>query len=189
MKTLYLIRHSLTEGNERRCYYGETDLPLSEAGRALCRTLKGTYALDEGVSFATSGMLRAEETLELLFGTVPHECIPELSEMRQGKFEMHTYEELKDDPDFRRWFEDDAFVIPGGESNEGYARRVEHGLRAILSSHEGSLLVVCHGGAIRRAMTWLFPESGKTFWDWQTDSCHGYAVHFKENQADSYEAI
>ena len=37
MNTLYMIRHSLTEGNERRLYYGATDLPLSENGRTLCR--------------------------------------------------------------------------------------------------------------------------------------------------------
>ena len=31
MKTLYLIRHSLTEANEKRLYCGHTDLSLTEA--------------------------------------------------------------------------------------------------------------------------------------------------------------
>lgn len=192
MKTLYLIRHSLTTGNERRWYYGAADLPLSESGRALCQAMKGAYSLDVDVAFATSGMLRAEETLKLLFGDVPREQFPDLREMNMGKFEMHTYDELKDDPDFQRWCEDDAFVIPGGESNQGYAHRVERGIRQILSEHEvdeKSLLLVCHGGTIRRAMTFLFAESGKSFWDWQADSCHGYAVHFEESRASSYEVI
>ena len=93
MSALYLIRHSLTEGNERRLYYGATDLPLTEAGRALCRSLRGSYDLPDGVAFATSGMLRAEETLELLFGDVPHERFPDLREAEMGIFEMKSYDE------------------------------------------------------------------------------------------------
>lgn len=189
MKTLYLIRHSITEGNERRCYYGSSDLPLSESGRALCRTLRGSYALPEGTAFATSGMRRTEETLSLLFGDVPHQIFPGLSEMSMGKFEMHTYEELRDDPDFQRWCEDDAFVIPGGESNEGYAARVVSCVNDIVATCRGHLFIVCHSGAIRRAMTALFPDSGKGFWDWQSDSCHGYTVHFQDGRPEFYESI
>ena len=189
MKTLFLIRHSITTGNERRWYYGSIDLPLSEAGRALCRSLKGSFALPEGTSFATSGMLRAEETLQLLFGDVAHEQFPGLSEMCMGRFEKHTYEELRDDEDFQRWCEDDSFVIPGGESNLDYAQRVESSLRDVIATHSGSLFIVCHGGTIRRAMCFLFPDSGKSFWDWKTDACHGYAVHFEDNTSLSYESI
>ena len=41
MRTLYLLRHSLTEANERRLYCGWTDLPLSPAGRALAEKTCG----------------------------------------------------------------------------------------------------------------------------------------------------
>ena len=189
MKALYLIRHSITEGNERRWYYGSSDLSLSEAGRALCRSLRGSYALPQETIFATSGMRRTEETLGLLFGDVPHRVFPDLSEMSMGKFEMHTYEELKDDPDFQRWCEDDGFVIPGGESNAAYVARVAGCIDDILATCHGYLFVVCHSGAIRRAMTALFPNSGKGFWDWRPDSCHGYVVHFRDGRPDSYDSI
>ena len=33
---IVLIRHGITTGNVQKLYYGKTDLPLSEAGRALC---------------------------------------------------------------------------------------------------------------------------------------------------------
>ena len=189
MKTLYLIRHSITDGNEKRWYYGAADIPLSDAGRTLCRSLQGSYALPNGTAFATSGMLRAEETLQLLFGDLQHSVFPGLSEMNMGKFEMHTYDELKDDEDFQKWCYDDAFVIPGGESNEGYTKRVESCISEIITSHSGHLFIVCHSGTIRRAMTFLFPASGKGFWDWKPDSCHGYAVYFENGSAISYESI
>jgi hypothetical protein len=37
MRALYLMRHSLTEANERHLYSGSTDLPLTERGRQIAR--------------------------------------------------------------------------------------------------------------------------------------------------------
>ena len=39
MSTVYLIRHGMTEANEKHLYCGSTDLPLSAAGAAALRTL------------------------------------------------------------------------------------------------------------------------------------------------------
>ena len=66
MKRLILIRHSLTTGNERRWYYGSADLPLSDAGRALCMAKRGQLPVSQSAQFATTGMLRTEQTLQLL---------------------------------------------------------------------------------------------------------------------------
>ena len=105
---LFLLRHGLTEANERRLYYGRTDLPLSEAGRAALRACAAPPAV---VRYFTSGLLRTEQTLEILCGSVPHTALPGLREMDFGAFEMKSYSELKDDPDFRRWCEACLFVI------------------------------------------------------------------------------
>ena len=87
MKRLILIRHSLTTGNERRWYYGSADLPLSDAGRALCKDKRGQLPVSQSAQFATTGMLRTEQTLQLLFGDVPHAVFPSLREMALGRFE------------------------------------------------------------------------------------------------------
>ena len=178
MKRLILIRHSLTTGNERRWYYGSADLPLSDAGRALCKDKRGQLPVSQSAQFATTGMLRTEQTLQLLFGDVPHAVFPSLREMALGRFECRTYDELKDDADYQRWLSDadGAFVIPGGESNAGFARRVEQGVQSLLRKYDGELVVVCHGGTIRRAMSALFPDSGRSFWDWKAGPCGGYLV-------------
>ena len=40
MKTkICLIRHGITEGNQKRLYYGSSDIPLAEEGIEMLRSL------------------------------------------------------------------------------------------------------------------------------------------------------
>ena len=191
MNALYMIRHSITEGNARRLYYGATDLPLTEAGRALCRSLRGAYALPAEITYATSGMLRTEETLSLLFGDVDHEMLPDLREMEMGVFEMHSYDELKDTAEYQAWLTDTEgnYRIPGGESNREMAQRVCSCVQALGRRPGPDLLVVCHGGVIAHAMNDCFPTPGKSFYHWIPESCHGFAIFFQDGEAVSYKPI
>ena len=105
MSALFLLRHSLTEANERRLYCGWTDLPLSPGGQALCRDARAARPLPDCGHYVTSGLRRTEETLFLLTDHTPTLTLPDLREMHFGRFEMHSYEELKDDADYRRFLE------------------------------------------------------------------------------------
>ena len=69
MSKLYLIRHGKTQANLEHRYCGSTDLPLSPQG---IEELQNLHYDISGVRFLTSGMLRTEETLQLLFGPGPH---------------------------------------------------------------------------------------------------------------------
>ena len=112
---LTLLRHGETEANRRRLYYGATDLPLlPESVRALRERADSAPAASR---YYTSGMSRAEQTLEAIFGPVPHEILPGLREMNFGAFEMQSYEQLKDDPAYQAWIQDvEHNRCPGGES-------------------------------------------------------------------------
>lgn len=169
--TIYLIRHGKTEANERRFYCGSTDLPLSEAGRAELEQLH--YALPN-VRFVTSGMKRANETLEILFGDVPFEEEPRFREVDFGVFEMHTYEELKDRADYQAWLtgDNEANVPPRGESGRQMLRRV---LEAFAEVKEDTCIVT-HGGVIASIMEHLFPEEGKSRYQWQPQNGGGYVI-------------
>ena len=68
MKELYLIRHGKTEANEKHQYCGASDLPLSEAGAAELAAIR--YDIP-AYHILTSGMMRTEQTLQLLFGDLP----------------------------------------------------------------------------------------------------------------------
>ena len=65
MKTkICLIRHGITEGNQKRLYYGSSDIPLAEEGVAMLRELAAQeiYPDDADAECYTSGMLRTEQT-------------------------------------------------------------------------------------------------------------------------------
>ena len=168
---LYLIRHGRTEANETHLYCGSTDLPLSDAGRAELRTLR--YDIGN-VRFVTSGMKRTDETLRILFGEVPYEVDTRFREVDFGSFEMHSYRELKDTPDYQAWLtgDNEANVPPRGESGAQMRRRV---LEALAQIREDSCIVT-HGGVIASIMETLFPEEHKNRYEWQPQCGRGYRI-------------
>lgn len=169
--TVYLIRHGKTAANEQHLYCGSTDIALSDAGRAELCKLK--YDI-EGVHFLTSGMRRTNETLKLLFGDVPFETEPRFREVDFGIFEMHAYEQLKDQPLYQNWISGDneSNIPPWGESGAQMKKRV---LEAYLEIREDTV-VITHGGCIAAIMEALFPEAGKNRYQWQPQPGHGYAI-------------
>ena len=191
MKTIYLLRHSITEGVARRLYYGATDLPLVESGRKLCESLRGKFDLPDNVQFATTGMIRTRETLTGIFGDVPFEEYPDLREMNVGVLEMHSYEELKENPDYLNWIFDEVgdFRIPGGETKNEMSARIMSCLGRLAAQPGPDLFIVCHGGTICNAMTNLFPQDCKSFYDWSPKPCEGYSFVFDGGKAVSWKKI
>ena len=177
--TIYLIRHGKTEANEQHLYCGSTDLPLSEKGREELAALHYDIA---NVRFLTSGMKRANETMELLFPGIPYDVDAQFRELDFGVFEMHGYEELKDRPDYQAWISGDneRNVPPGGESGEQMTLRVLSAYRGLTAD----TCLVTHGGVIAAIMASLFPEEGRHRYQWQPQNGHGYRI-----TADGYTPI
>ena len=168
---IYLIRHGRTEANEKWLYCGSTDLSLSEKGR---EELSGISYDISDVRFLTSGMKRTNETLKILFGDVPFEVDPRFREVDFGIFEMQSYYEIKDTPEFQTWVtgDNEANVPPEGESGLQMKQRV---LEAFSEIKEDTVLV-CHGGVIASIMAHLFPEENKSRYDWQPKNGRGYCL-------------
>lgn len=169
--TIYLIRHGKTEANEKRLYCGSTDLPLSEKGR---EELSQIHYDIKSVRFLTSGRLRTNETLKILFGNVAYEEDSRFREVDFGVFEMHSYEQLKDNPAYQIWCtgDNEANIPPGGESGLHMKRRV----REAFSEIKEDTVLICHGGVIAAIMERLFPEENKTLYDWQPKNGCGYMI-------------
>ena len=169
--TVYLIRHGKTEANEKHLYCGSTDLPLSSAGRAELGDIH--YAIPN-VRFLTSGRARTKETLEALFGNVPYEVDTRFREVDFGIFEMRSYEELKDTPEYQAWLtgDNEANIPPRGESGAQMKARV---LEAFSEIREDTCIIT-HGGVIAAIMEQLFSEEGKNRYEWQPKPGHGYAI-------------
>ena len=168
---IYLIRHGKTAANEDWLYCGSTDLPLSAAGRA---ELQGKHYDIPNVRFMTSGMKRTNETLQILFGDVPYQIDPRFREVDFGVFEMRSYAELKDTPEYQAWLTGDnnANIPPGGESGAQLKTRV---LEAFSGIREDTCLIT-HGGVIAAIMEHLFPEEGRNLYQWQPKPGCGYVL-------------
>lgn len=193
MRKVYLIRHGTTEANEKRLYYGFSDVSLSERGRAELSGLKakGGYPDISGCTVYISGMTRTRETLELLFPNTEYSVEENLREMNFGKFEMHSYEELRDDEEYQAWISGDYMsnVCPGGESGNMQCERAIKAFRDILRKTQGDLLIISHSGTMTAIMQELFPNIGENRWHWQCSGGTGYSVELDGDKAVNYYRI
>jgi len=174
--TIYLIRHGKTEANEKHLYCGSTDLPLSDTGKEELRSIH--YDI-QSVRFLTSGMKRTNETLQILFGDVPYETDPRFREVDFGIFEMHSYDQLKDTPEYQAWLagDNESNVPPEGESGKQMKERV----LAAFSEIQEDTCIITHGGVIAAIMEHLFPDESKNLYQWQPTPGQGYRI----NQVDT----
>ena len=168
---LYLIRHGATRANLEHLYCGSTDLPLSAEGAEALRALR--YDTPKA-RYLTSGMRRANETMEILFPGQAYERDSRFREVDFGIFEMKSYEMLKNDPAYLAWItgDNEKNIPPQGESGEMFRARV---LSALDTLREDTVLVT-HGGVIAAIMETLFPREGKNRYQWQPRPGRGYAV-------------
>ena len=190
---IHLIRHGKTRANEQKLYCGQTDLPLSSNGIAELTGLKkrGIYPKCADLYF-TSGLLRAEQTLDLLYGAIHRETLPQLAEYRFGRFEMKSYEELKDQADYQAWITDGTGHIPcpGGDSKQSFTRRVLEGLELLTDKARQvkSALGICHGGVIACIMEHLLPNV-HDYYEWLPEPGRGYTLVHAPRGLQLYKTI
>ena len=196
MFELYLIRHGKTMANEKNLYCGFTDLPLSKAGKKEIRKFKDKGIYTPCDAYYTSGMIRCNETLEIIAGKDSgFEKIDLLKEINVGLFEMKSYEDLKAVKEYIAWISDKTgnFKCPGGESRTMFYQRVSMGFlgltQRIMKNEHSAAMCVTHGGVIVAIMEGLFGNK-KNFYDWQPKPGEGYKlIHMGESGYVNYEAI
>ena len=192
MMRLYMLRHGQTLANVTHTYCGVTDLPLSEEGIRLLKEQKaaGGYPDITRLDVYTSGLLRTEQTLRLLYGDIPHSVMEQFAEMNFGIFEGRSYYELKDTEEYQTWISGDPFanVAPGGESGYQMQARVQKGIDELIKK-DRDCLVVCHGGTIGGQFLYWFPDSGLNWYEIQPVNGCGYLFTIDGGRAVSWERI
>ena len=192
-KKIHLIRHGITEGSKKNWYYGATDLPLLPEAKAHLAALRdrGIYPSPAGTRVITTGLIRTEETLSLLFGDIPHERIPALREYNFGEFECHSYEELLPVESYRRWLDNygDDSRCPGGESPRMFRERVLGCWADLLPGGAPDILIICHGGVISAIMQHCFPRAGQSMYVWEPEPARGYTLFVADGAVTRYSDI
>ena len=218
LSRIHIIRHGITAGNLKNLMYSNTDLPLLRMGVEQIAELAAlnAYPVPENAAYYTSGLLRTEQTLMLIYGEVEHETIWDLREMEFGKYENRTYEELNNDPEYVAWMSDETgeVPIPGGESINGFKRRVISGFEVVLAEHfaredeaaskeekveteaaseeeSGRIesVVICHGGPISAIMEYCFPDEKEHMFRWMPDPGHGYTIEYEDGEPVRQESF
>lgn len=169
-----LIRHGETAYNIERRYQGRRDIPLSENGRA--ELFRGAAADRVYIT----PLQRTAQTAGILFPGAEQIVVSGLVEMDFGKFEGHTYEELKDDPDYRAFHQSGGWAdCPGGERRADFSARVCAAFRELVteceSRGEERAAIVTHGGPIMALMERYGAPAGG-YYEWLPGNGEGYEL-------------
>ena len=152
---VYLIRHGQVQGHEQKRYNGQSEVALTEKGRAQFgmlqmrlqeRAIKAVYTSDLGRCVEGARILGHAHGLEPLIK-------PALRELHVGEWEGRTWQELQASYP-QQWQNrlDDLvhYRVPGGENLLDLAQRVRPALEDILRAHPGEeVVIVGHGGVNR----------------------------------------
>lgn len=173
-----LIRHGKTELNEKHCYIGTTDDPLSDNGinELLVKKQNGQYETIVPKFVFVSPMKRAMQTAALIYSDATFIEIDDFKEMDFGSFEGKNYDQLKDNMMYRKWIdinrgasEDEINDLYAGinfeeyletvlpENKTEFVNRSVNGFNSVLNTIEklnaednkiDSVSIVAHGGTI-----------------------------------------
>jgi broad specificity phosphatase PhoE len=141
---VWLVRHAETEWSRTGKHTGRTDIPLTDKGREVARSLRPRL---EGHAFALvlcSPLARARETAQLA-GLECSGLRDDLLEWDYGEYEGLTTPEIREQrPDWYLWRDG----VPGGESPEDVAARCDRAI-AEVRAVEGDVALVAHGHILR----------------------------------------
>jgi probable phosphoglycerate mutase len=141
--TLMLIRHGETDWNADGLLQGHTDRPLSDFGRRQARQLADELEGEPFDAIYASDLARARETAEIA-GERPG--LPVVLDTDLREKDWGTWEGLTA-------VERDRVELVG-ESTGAHQERMLRALTRIAERHPGGrVLVVTHGGSMRRVQT------------------------------------
>ena len=153
-----VIRHGLTEANEKGIYIGKTDLPLSDKGAAELAAKMDEFDYPAVHKVYSSPLRRCTETAEILFPYTDLCVVDDLRELDLGIFENKKVDELLENDDYKAWLRGGKDTRPPqGESLEEMTARTYKALHEIITDmmYEGNThcALITHGGVISNMLS------------------------------------
>jgi broad specificity phosphatase PhoE len=142
---LFMIRHGETEGNVKKLFYSQIDMPLTEKGKqqALAiRPLLEKYTFDRVYA---SDLSRALETAKLILPGCEPIPVPQLRECEMGWIDGRTHWEIIN----KYGLLNDHYEQFGGESPEDMCRRFREFLTMVESDPCDMVAAVAHSGTMK----------------------------------------
>ncbi len=155
--TVFLVRHAAHDRVDRVLCGRMPGVGLGEAGRRQAEALARRFARSGGVDAVwTSPLQRARETAEPVAARLglSARASDALCEIDFGAWTGQAFDDLRDDPRWRRWNEARGGERPpGGESMaEAQARATGEVERARAEHPDGRVVLVSHGDVIKAVL-------------------------------------
>ncbi|CAM3265934.1 histidine phosphatase family protein [Paenibacillus taichungensis] len=195
-REIILIRHGTTAWNLEKRYLGHTDIGLLPEAKQELSSLREQFSNITCDALYCSDLLRCQQTFTYIASpqTGQAKLDARLREIYFGQWEGLTYDQLKDNPQYRDWIDAPQEVTPpSGEPWTAFTARIDSFLKESLMSfspilHSRSLnvpkvAVITHGGVIRYMVSRLIPN--QDFWD--TQVVPGQAIKIRlDGEGDSW---
>ncbi|MEG6616163.1 alpha-ribazole phosphatase [Peptococcaceae bacterium 1198_IL3148] len=153
-RLIYLVRHGEIQGVGKKCFIGQTDLPLSNEGikqayflqrELCCMPISGIFCSDLKRTLNTAQIVAAK-------GNIAITPLKELREIDLGQWEGKSFEEVRRlyPREFKKRGEDMVNYRPsGGESFSDLRDRVMKAFNNICQNTKGNIIIVGHAGVNR----------------------------------------
>jgi alpha-ribazole phosphatase/probable phosphoglycerate mutase len=178
-RSIYLVRHGVTEWNKSFRYQGITDVPLSDEGREQARLAGKRLAKIRAGAVISSPLKRSLETAEIIAAATDApevEIWDELCEVNFGAWEGLTVREIVGQFGFElfdRWRSSQISVAAtNGEDPASVLARAKNAAERIASLKYENTIVVAHGAIFRALMLCLLEiPLSNVFWRMRMDNC------------------
>ena len=172
---MILMRHGSTRGNLEGRYVGcRTDEDLCDEG--IRRLLQVRCRLPSVERVYHSPMKRCEQSARLLWPQACFVAVPEWTEIDFGIFEGHTWMQMKDWPEYRRFLDSGGTApFPQGEDPEDFRARTLKAYEALRPHMPQNCAVVAHGGTLMTLMEAL-ARPHQVYFSWQTACAEGFLL-------------
>ncbi|MBR0142160.1 MAG: histidine phosphatase family protein [Ruminococcus sp.] len=128
-----IIRHGMTEANEKGIYIGKTDMPLSAKGASELASKMDKFDYPTVYKVYSSPLRRCTETADILFPETELVKVDGLRELDLGIFENKSVDELINRDDYKKWLRGGKDTRPPqGESLEEMTARTFSALHNII---------------------------------------------------------
>ena len=183
-----LIRHGETQHNLENRMSGWTEANLSPLGRQQALLLAERLRTIEVDKVLTSGMIRANETAEIIFRHHKHqpqiEVLESLKEMNFGIMESMTMAEIQSSfpADYADMIQKKGlYNFPEGESLYTFHQRIKNAADRLLNMETvNHLVVVAHAGTIRSLLAEWITDNWNNHWRFQINHCSISTIEFYE---------
>ena len=134
-----------------------------------------------------SDLLRTQQTYEGIFPyNIPTTFTKSLRERSLGVFEGKNKQEVREDVEYERYFNDPEFKdfrhsfsqkAPEGESYQDVYERIEHFFNEELNHNDENIVIIAHQVVIRCILVYLGELNKEDALDAEIKNCYPYLVH------------